>query len=97
MRIQLIIKVAILLSPFVLFPSIPMHPIHAADQLVEGIMVTAPIGALGVVASGSVEDTLKACLARIPEVASVGQRMLAEQSCEGQEANRQLAPLAPRF
>jgi hypothetical protein len=33
------------------------------------------------VASGSVEDTLNACLARVPRDASEGQKLLAEQSC----------------
>jgi hypothetical protein len=37
---------------------------------------------------GVAEDTLKACLRRIPEKATVGQRMLAEQTCEGEEAIR---------
>jgi len=33
------------------------------------------------IASGSVEDTLNACLARVPRDASEGQKLLAEQSC----------------
>ena len=33
------------------------------------------------IASGSMEDSLDACLSRIPKDASSGQRMLAEQSC----------------
>lgn len=33
------------------------------------------------IASGSAEDSLEACLSRIPKDASSGQRMLAEQSC----------------
>jgi hypothetical protein len=97
MRIHLIIKGAVLLSFLMLLASFPMRPTHAADQLVRGTMVLAPIEALGVVASGAVEDTLKACLARIPEGASAGQRMLAEQSCEGEEATRNVTPLAPKF
>lgn len=33
------------------------------------------------IASGSAEDSLDACLSRIPKDASSGQRMLAEQGC----------------
>jgi hypothetical protein len=33
------------------------------------------------IAAGAVEDTLKACMARIPKDASIGQRMIAEQGC----------------
>jgi hypothetical protein len=35
-----------------------------------------------------VEDTLNACLSRIPSDASAGQRMLAEESCKRDQANR---------
>lgn len=38
--------------------------------------------------AGAVEDTLKACMARIPKNASIGQRMLAEQSCGRDESDR---------
>ena len=40
------------------------------------------------VAAGSVEDTLSACMSRIPSDASEGQRQLAEKSCERDQANR---------
>ncbi len=36
----------------------------------------------------SVQDTLKACLGRIPLEASVGQLMLAQQNCQQIEVNR---------
>jgi hypothetical protein len=72
-------------------------PTHAADLLVEQARNFAPIGKLGVVASGAAEDTHKTCLARIPEVASVGQRMLAEQSCRGEEEFRKAIQTAPKF
>ena len=36
----------------------------------------------------SVQDTLKACLGRIPLEASVGQLMLAEQNCQNIAAKR---------
>jgi hypothetical protein len=40
------------------------------------------------IASGSVEDSLNACTARIPKDASAGQQMLAEESCRRDQANR---------
>jgi hypothetical protein len=75
----------------------PTQPAQAADPLVKGAMGFAPIGELGVMASGAAEDTLKACMARIPEIASAGQRMLAEQSCAGEEETRKMIQSAPKF
>lgn len=43
---------------------------------------------LGRIAVGAVEDTLQACMARIPSDATAGQRMLAERSCERDQATR---------
>ncbi len=40
------------------------------------------------IAAGAVEDALKACMARIPKDASIGQRMTAEQSCGRDERDR---------
>ncbi len=40
------------------------------------------------IATGSVEDNVDACMARIPKDASAGQRMLAEESCRRDQANR---------
>lgn len=97
MRIHLTMQRLVLLSCVLAISAWATPPTYAADPLVEGTMVVPPIGAMDVVASGSVEDTLKACLARIPEIASVGQRMLAEQSCAGEEGNRTLTPVAPKF
>lgn len=39
-------------------------------------------------AAGTAGDTLDACMARIPKDASAGQRMLAEESCRRDQANR---------
>ncbi len=39
-------------------------------------------------ASGAVEDTLTACLSRIPRDASAGQRLIAEESCKRDKAER---------
>lgn len=40
------------------------------------------------VASGSVEDSVEACLSRIPQDSSAGQRMMAEASCKRDHANQ---------
>ncbi|MEP7151871.1 MAG: hypothetical protein ABI856_09195 [Nitrospira sp.] len=47
------------------------------------------------VALGAVEDTLKACLARIPKNGSIGQRMVAEASCERDEMERRPIETVP--
>ncbi len=77
---------------------------QAEDSHVEGTMIIPPIkelavpkGEVAVMASGAAEDTLKACMARIPALASVGQHMLAEQSCVGEEEARKAIRLAPKF
>ena len=40
------------------------------------------------IASGAVEDSLAACMGRIPSDASAGQKMLAEESCRRDQAAR---------
>lgn len=39
-------------------------------------------------ASGTSEDNLQACMSRIPSDASVGQRMMAERSCQRDAADK---------
>ena len=58
------------------------------EQQPKGNLVLPPRDKFGDISPGAAEDTLKACLARIPEQATVGQRMLAEQTCEREEAIR---------
>lgn len=100
MRIPTITKSAVVVFTVVLFAALSIrstHPVQAADLLVERTMGFAPMAELGVMASGAVEDTLKACMARIPAFASAGQRMLAEQSCAGEEEVRKTLRSAPKF
>ena len=59
--------------------------VHAAD--VKPAKVVVPV-APAAVASGAVEDTLQICLARIPQGATPGQRLMAEQSCHRDESGR---------
>ena len=42
----------------------------------------------GEIAAGSTEDSIGACMARIPKDASIGQVMIAEQSCWRDENER---------
>ena len=100
MRIPTITKSAAVVSTVLLFAVLSMRstqPVQAADLLVERTKGFAPMAELGVMASGAVEDTLKACMARIPAFASAGQRMLAEQSCAGEEEVRKTLRSAPKF
>jgi hypothetical protein len=39
-------------------------------------------------AAGAVEDTLQACMTRIPKDASLGQRLIAERSCARDDNDR---------
>ncbi len=56
---------------------------------------SAPEVVPGPVAAGSFGDTLQACMNRIPKGASAGQRMMAELSCERDQANRQAIEAVP--
>ena len=47
------------------------------------------------IAAGSVEDTIGACMARIPKDASIGQVMIAEQSCWRDENERKPVQAVP--
>lgn len=46
-------------------------------------------------ASGAAEDTLNACITRIPKDASIGQRMIAVESCQRDEADRKPIQAVP--
>lgn len=90
-----------LMSPLLIQPT---QSTQAEDSHVKGTMIVTPKEDLGVpratlagLAAGAAEDTFKACRARIPEVASVGQFMLAEQSCAGEEEIRNAIRSAPKF
>jgi hypothetical protein len=100
MRFPTITKSVVVVSTVMLFAALSIRstqPVQAADLLVERTMGFAPVAELRVMASGAVEDTLKACMARIPALASAGQRMLAEQSCAGEEEVRKTLRSAPKF
>ncbi len=54
------------------------------EDLVKGAMVIPEVANQGIerIGAESVQDSLKACLDRIPTDATVGQLMLAEQNCQ---------------
>ena len=90
-----------LLSALLIQPTLPAY---AEDSHVTGTMVLSPTeepgaqkGNLSVLASGAVEDSLKTCMARIPNLASDGQYLLAKQSCVGEEQMRTESRSAPKF
>ena len=86
---QTICILAILLSGF-----LEATPIQAQDQaptVAPGTDATME----GDIAAGSVEDTIRACMGRIPKDASIGQVMIAEQSCWRDENERKPVQAIP--
>ena len=55
----------------------------------------AAASATPAVAAGSVEDSLKVCLARIPKDATPGQKMIAEQGCDRDQIERKAIQSVP--
>ena len=97
MRIQLFMKQVVLIGCLVASAMVQTGEGQAAD--LRALESAAPIttGEMNILASGSVEDTLKLCLARIPKDASAGQRLLAEQSCQGAERTRSTSQGASQY
>jgi hypothetical protein len=61
----------------------------AAEQAVKASAAPTQSEGHNAVASDAVEDTLQACLARIPKDATAGQRLVAEHSCKRDQESRQ--------
>ena len=97
MRTHQCIRYTVMLASFTLFVWLPALSTQAADKPSGATTPSASAEGLREVAAGAVEDTLKACLARIPKDGTAGQRMIAEQACEQEDAVRQLNQAAPRF
>jgi hypothetical protein len=75
---------------------LPTVSLQAADRPTgQDLAPSASVLDRNTLAAGSVEDSLKACMGRIPKDASAGQRMVAEQSCERDEANRKSFQAVP--
>ncbi len=100
MRISRITKSGVVALTIVLFAALSIRStqsVQAADLLVEKTVGFSPIAERAVTASSAAEDTFKACVARIPAFATAGQRMLAEQSCAGEEKVRRTMRAAQKF
>ena len=92
MKVCITMKRLVLLSSVTFMLVATVSPVDAEDRLVEGAMILAP--AEGRIRMANIsEDTLEACLARIPERVTREQRMLAQQVCHEDEATRKLEPL----
>lgn len=86
--------------PILFAVSVASVPAEAADLLPAQVAAEAGVSTEPEVAAGAVEDTMQACMARIPQDATIGQRMIAEQSCWRDENDRkslQVVPGAPRI
>jgi hypothetical protein len=90
MKTLLTIKRLVLLS-IVMGMLVTVVPIHADAGLVEGAMILAPEQPQAT--ENITDDTLTACLARIPAQVTLQQRMLAEKNCQVEDTARQLVPL----
>lgn len=86
---QTICSLTILLSGFL------AAPIQAQDR--EPAIVAPGSNAISEadIAAGSVEDTIEGCKARIPKDATIGQVMIAEQSCWRDENERNPVQAVP--
>jgi hypothetical protein len=63
-------------------------PAHAADKVSAPSAKPVATTQGNTMAAGATEDSLQACLSRIPKDATAGQRMIAEQSCRRDEGDR---------
>ncbi|HJT21951.1 MAG TPA: hypothetical protein VJ746_15845 [Nitrospira sp.] len=97
MRKSTIISHVLVMSLIILAASWAIPLANAAEQAVNEAAHRAQTTDPNIGAANSVEDSLKACLARIPEVATAGQHLLAEQNCRGEERMRQEAQVTPHF
>jgi hypothetical protein len=88
MRRQSSIHCAIVFGVLAFLPGILGSSASAASAPPNTPVQAAATTPANTVAAGSTEDSLQACLARIPKDATVGQRMIAEQSCQRDEDER---------
>jgi hypothetical protein len=62
-----------------------VQAVDTASAVPTPLAATSPGNAL---AAGASEDSLQACLARIPKDATTGQLLIAEQSCRRDDGDR---------
>lgn len=82
------IHLTILSGAFILLSGILVSSAHAASDSPNTPVAPAVTTPGNAIAAGAIEDSLQACLARIPKDATIGQRMIAEQSCRRDEGDR---------
>lgn len=97
LRTVLFIRRTILVASLALIAWLPTLPAQAVDQPSGGSTPSVATEGSGILAAGAVQDTLKACLARIPKDATAGQQLVAKQSCGSNEETRRLMHAAPKF
>lgn len=102
MNIKLIIRSAVVMGVLALIAWLPAAATQAEEQPTQIMAqsMSSPLSPasaqeMNEAASGAVEDTLTACLSRIPKDASAGQRMIAEESCARDKADRQSIDAVP--
>lgn len=84
-RTALVVSLAVLpLLAWIVAPSA-----FAADKTPAASAPSAQSEGRSLVASGAVEDSQPACLTRIPKDATVGQRLIAVESCKRDQTSRQ--------
>ena len=88
MQIQLSLSRMLLAGGMILFAVSFTSPAHAADKASAPSAKPVATTPGNTLAAGATEDSLQACLSRIPKDATIGQRMIAEQSCRRDEGDR---------
>jgi hypothetical protein len=92
------IKRTILVATLAMIPFILPGLALAAESVKETLSsAEAQAHGLAQIAEGSVSDTLKLCLGRIPQNASAGQLMLAEQNCQKVQTARTITQASLTF
>lgn len=95
MNTHLVITRIIVIASLALIPWIAASSADAAGKAPKASAPPTQAEGRSSVASGSVEDSQQACLARIPKDATTGQRMIAEGSCKRDQESRQSFQEAP--
>ncbi len=95
LRFSSVVLLASSLSPFSGHAEDQLPPNQTEERELRGAVIVPPKDRSSDISPGAAEDTLKACLARIPKEATVGQRMMAELTCEREEVIRKTYQSSP--
>jgi len=88
MKTTLFTKRTIYVLPVLLAASLGLMSTEAADRQPAEVAPKFDTTTEPGIAAGAPEDTLRACMARIPHDASIGQLMIAQQGCWRDENDR---------